>query len=347
MLAYHSALTIIIPVGVATVATLLAVKFIEYYFTEAGVIAEDINKRQRPRLPGSGGVAVAFGIIAGILAYAFGGSFVFSPILNVSNLMAVALSIMLISFVGFLDDINVSKTSSYSTGTKQVRKGLKQWQKPLLTLLGAFPLMALNVGTGVVHVPFLGYVSLGLIYPLLIIPIAVVFTSSAYNLLGGFNGLEAGMGFIAALGFLVYSVLFGNGISILLSALLVGALAAFLFFNAYPAKILPGDSLTYCIGAAFVCIMVMGNAEAFGLIVFIPWIIEFFLHARGGFKTTDLGVLQSDGTIKPPYGKRIFSLTHVAMNLKKTKEWEVPAMLWGFEAIVVITALALAAHGVL
>jgi UDP-N-acetylglucosamine--dolichyl-phosphate N-acetylglucosaminephosphotransferase len=344
MFEYHLALTIIVPSLISILATLLAIKFISYYFTDAGIIAEDMNKKSKPKLPGSGGVAVAFGIISGILAYTFGGSFIFTPILDISNLLAVSLSIMLIAFVGFMDDINVRKTPGNATGIKDIRKGLKQWQKPLLTLLGAFPLMALNVGTSVIHLPFIGIISLGIIYPLIIIPLAVIFTSSAYNLLGGFNGLESGMGFIAAIGFLIYSIFLGNGIGILISALLVASLFIFLIFNAYPAKILPGDSLTYCIGGAFVCIMVMGGAEEFGLIVFIPWIIEFFLHLKGKFSTTDLGKLQNDGTLKAPYGKKIFSLTHIAMNLKKTKEWEVSAMLWITELVFVVFALIITLH---
>ena len=86
----------------------------------------------------------------------------------------------------------------------------------------------------------------------------------------------------------------------------------------------------------------MGHAEGFGLIIFIPWIIEFLLHAKGKFNVTDLGVRQKDGTLKAPYGKRIYSLTHVVMNMKrKVKEREVTIILAAFEALFVIAALLL------
>ena len=81
--------------------------------------------------------------------------------------------------------------------------------------------------------------------------------------------LEVGL----SAGLLIYSMLYGNAIGVLISAILVASLIGFLIFNKYPAKILPGDSLTYGVGGALVAIMVMGNAEIFGFIIFLPWLI--------------------------------------------------------------------------
>ena len=347
MLQFHSALTVIVPAVVAFIATLVAGEFIKSYFVSSGIIAEDRNKPGTPKLPGSGGMAIAFGVIVGILAYAFGGSFVFAPQLNISNMLASALSIMLIAVIGFIDDINVTSRRQQATGMKDIRKGLKQWQKPLLTLLGALPLMALNVGVTIINVPFLGAIDFGILYPLVIIPLAVVFVANAYNLLGGFNGLETSTGLVAALGFLIYSYWFGNTMGFILSAILVMSMLAFLKFNWYPAQILPGDSLTYAIGGAFVSIMIMGQAEAFGVIVFIPWMLEFFLHLRSRFKTTDLGILQKNGRLKAPYGNKIYSLTHVVMNMMHAKETDVPLVLCVLEALFVALALLMKVSGLL
>ena len=344
---YNTFQTIIVPAIVSFLITIISTKFLMSYFLSAGIIAEDKNKSKSTRLPGSGGVAVAFGTVVGILVYIFGGSFVFTPVLSISNLMAVGLSIMLIAFVGFLDDINVKSKSVKATGMMDIRQGLKQWQKPLLTVVGALPLIAINAGVSVVSIPFIGQVDLGLLYPLLVLPLAIIFVPNAVNLLGGFNGLEAGTSLVASLGLLVYSVFFGNYIGALISTILFASLLAFLLFNAYPAKILPGDSLPYTIGGAFVAIMAMGNAETFGVIIFIPWIIEFLLHARGKFDVTDLGIRQRDGTFKAPYGKKIYSLTHVMMNLKRMKEYEVPIYLSLIEGVFVVLALLLKVNGFL
>lgn len=346
-MSYNTYLTIIVPSIIAFFVTVLGTKFIIGYFSGAGIVAEDRNKARPKRIPSSGGIAVSFGIIVGILTYTFGGSFVFHPLLSVARLLAVALSIILIAFVGFLDDVNVKSRRVDSTDMKDIREGLKQWQKPLLTLLGAFPLMAINAGVNFVRIPFLGTVYLGYLYPLLIIPLAVVFVSNSVNLLGGFDGLQPGMTAMAALGLLAYSFLFGNYTGLLLSALLLAAVLAFTPFNSSMAKIIPGDSFTYAVGGTMAAIMIIGNAEAFGAIIFIPWIIEFLLHLRRWFKVTDLGIRQKDGTFKAPYGKRIYSLTHLVMNMKRSTEAQVASYLVCLEGLFVILALLLKIHGLL
>jgi hypothetical protein len=41
------------------------------------------------------------------------------------------------------------------------------------------------------------------------------------------------------------------------------------------------------------------------------------------FKASCLGKLRKDGKLNPPYGKKIYSLTHVIMNLKPFTEKQV------------------------
>lgn len=338
---YNTYLTIIVPAFIGFVVTLVGTRFLISYLYGAGIVAEDRNKDRAIRLASSGGLAVAFGIIVGMLSYTFGGTFIFTPVLNVSQLLAIALSIILISLVGFLDDINVKAKRVETTGMMDIREGLKQWQKPLLTLIGALPMMAINAGVSVVNVPFIGMVDLLYFYPLIILPLAIIFVSNAVNLLGGFDGLQPLMALIAGIGLLIYSLQYGNYTGTLLSAILTASVLAFLPFNAYKSKIIPGDSFTYTVGATLVAIMVMGNAEAFGIIIFIPWIIEFMLHLRRKFRVTDLGIRRKDGTFKAPYGRKIYSLTHFIMNIKKVNEYEVTIYLSIIEAAFVILAFAL------
>ncbi len=352
-MAYQTYLTLIIPAIVSFFVTVAATKFVMDYLFAAGVVAEDHNKEKLKVLPSSGGLAVVFGIIVGALTYAFGGSFnFFTPVLSISNLLAVALSVTLIAMVGFLDDINVKGQRVRQTGGYLDRKkGLKMWQKPLLTLIGALPLMAINAGISTVTVPFIGPINFGLVYPLLLLPLAVVFVSNAFNLLGGFDGLQPGMAMMASIGFMAYFFFFGSAnagyTGALLSVLLFASLLAFIQFNKFPAKILPGDSFTYAIGAMLVAIMVMGHAEAFGVIIFLPWIVEFGLHLRKKFDVRDLGIRQKDGTLKAPYGKKVYSLAHLLMNAKPMKEWEVSLYLCVIEVGFVVLALLLKVHGLL
>jgi len=342
---FHSYITVIIPALLSFAATLIAVMFALNYFPRAGIIAEDHNKEVVVKIPSSGGVAVMFGIVVGILAYAFGSTFILSllgkPTFDVSSLLAVALSVVLITFVGFIDDINVRQERVMTTDRKDIREGLKQWQKPLLTVIGALPLMAVNVGVSIVHVPIYGALNLFWLYPLVVLPLAVIFVANAVNLLGGFDGLQTGMTGVAVLGMLLYSVLYGNHTGVLLSAIVLSSILAFVPFTKYKARILPGDSYTYGIGAAMVALMAIGNMEAFGIVIFIPWIIEFLLHLKRKFKVNDLGIRQHDGTMKAPYGKKIYSLAHWMMNIKPMKEYEVSRYLTLFELLFVLIAFAL------
>ena len=344
---YHSFETIILPSFLAFVITIIGTEFIMVYLKGAGIIAEDRNKSKPVILPSSGGVAVAFGLIVGILSYTFGGSFLFVPVLDVEKLLSIALSIVLITFVGFLDDVNVKSHRVASTGIKDIRQGLRQWQKPLLTFVGALPLMAINAGVEVVFVPFIGRIALGIFYPLLVLPIAIIFVSNSFNLLGGFDGLQPSMGAIAALGLVIYSFFYGNYMGLFLSSILLASLLGFIPFNTYKAKIIPGDSFTYAVGASLVAVMVMGNAEAFGIIIFMPWILEFFLHLRRRFKVSDLGIRQKDGTFKAPYGRKIYSLTHAVMNLKPMKEKDITRYLSAVEVMFVLLGFGLKLAGLL
>ncbi len=109
---------------------------------------------------------------------------------------------------------------------------------------------------------------------------------------------------------------------------------------------LPGDSLTYFAGAAFVSAIIIGNAEKLGILLFIPWIVEALLKLRGRFKVRSYGDLQRDGTIKAPY-KEIYSLTHVVMKLpywlkmkKGFTEKQIATLMIAGQIILTISVLA-------
>lgn len=329
----HIHLTILIPSIVAFIVTVGGTYFIMGYMKDSGVTAMDHNKKPALNLPSSGGLAVAFGFAVGLLTYVFGVSFHFigsvSAVGNsLSAIFATIIAVTLIALVGFLDDINVKRELVQATDMMDTKKGLRQWQKPLLTLVGAIPLMAINAGVSTIRIPFVGPVAFGWVYPIVIIPLAIIFAANSFNLLGGFDGIATGSGLIAAIGLLVYSLVWGTYLGVLISGVLVATLLAFIGFNIYPAKLIPGDSFTYAVGAALVAAMIIGNMESFGLIIFLPWIIEFFLHLRRKFKVTDLGKLRKDKTFESPYGKKIYSWTHLIMNLKRCKEWEVSLYMW-------------------
>jgi len=289
------------------------------YFKRNNIVALDLHKKGKQKIPNSGGLPVSLSIIYGLLLFVS----IQTVLKNTEQLVylfAAILSIFLITIIGFLDDLD---SIDVATGKRKIRKGLRQWVKPLLTLSGAIPLMGISAGETTMVVPFLGPINFGWFYPAILIPLAVVFVSNVVNLLGGFNGSEAGMGVVYCF-FLGLIALKNN--QIVAAAIFFSTFAAlfgFLKFNWYPARILPGDSLTYCLGAVVVSGVIIGNMERAGIIMMFPFFIEFLLKLRSKFKASCLGILRKDGKLDPPYGNKIYSWTHIIMNLGKLTEKKV------------------------
>jgi len=299
------------------------------FLRAAQIVAVDLHKKEKPKLPASGGICVGAGILAGTLFFV--GVVTFSYVAPLSQgsqlssiiLLAVISSVLIVTLVGLLDDLNV-KTKAVSTKDgMNVKIGFPQWVKPLLTLPAAVPLMVIHAGTTTMALPLIGTVDFRILYPLLIIPIGFVGASNVVNMLGGFNGLEAGMGVVYTLSLGLYALVkhYDQAAVLLLTTCL--ALLAFLRYNWYPAKILAGDSLTYLLGSLVAAGTIIGDMQRAGLIVMFPFIIEFFLKARSKFQASSLGKLRDDGKLDPPYGKKIYSWTHVLMNLDKLRERDV------------------------
>lgn len=310
------------------------------FLSNVGITSFDMQKPGRPRIPTSAGLMVIIGILGGLFFFIGVNTFVLNIDLNLAYVMAGINAILIITMIGFFDDIYMNPTLTTDKGLPSNRRGLMQSHKALLTVLAAVPLMAVKAGTTVMILPFLGPVNFGIVYPLVFIPVAVACVANATNMLAGMNGLEAGLGLVSLLSLGIYSMLFEQTEAAVFALVAAGALLALLYFNWSPARILPGDSLTYLIGAVIVTVVVLGNMEKFGLIIFIPWMIEAFLKLRSGFRARSLGDLQPDGTLAAPY-KQTYSLTHIVMKAGRFREHQVSIILIGFEAIICVIAFAL------
>jgi UDP-N-acetylglucosamine--dolichyl-phosphate N-acetylglucosaminephosphotransferase len=67
--------------------------------------------------------------------------------------------------------------------------------------------------------------------------------------------------------------------------------------------------------------------ERTGIIMMLPFIIEFFIKLRSRFKASSLGKLRDDGKLDPPYGRKIYSWTHFLMNLRPMTERQIVMVL--------------------
>jgi UDP-N-acetylglucosamine--dolichyl-phosphate N-acetylglucosaminephosphotransferase len=195
--------------------------------------------------------------------------------------------------------------------------------------------MVVNAGETMMSIPFMGTVDFGIFYPLLLIPIGFVVVSNIVNLLGGFNGSESGMGMVYLLGLGIFAFL-NNSIGAAIFLTSFAAVAGFIKYNWYPAKFLPGDSLTYLLGAIVASGVIVGDMERVGMIVMIPFILEFFLKLKSRFKASCLGKLREDGKLNPPYGKKIYSLTHIIMNIRPFTEKQVTIILILIEIVFTV-----------
>lgn len=313
---------------ISFLVTLIITPYFINFFKNIELVGYDMHKKDKPKLPASGGVPVAFGFLLGLFFFIAIQIFVYEVSTQLLYLLAASSSVLIITFVGLLDDLNVKKKEvEIKKGEKDIRVGLQQWLKPLMTFPAAIPLMAVKAGTTAMYIPLIGKVDFGILYPLIIIPIGVIGCSNMVNLLGGFNGLEAGMGIIYTLSLGFYALLYERITAATIFFCCSGALLAFLLFNFYPAKVLPGDSLTYLLGAIVATGVIIGNIERAGIIIMSPFIIEFFLKTLSKFKASCLGKLREDGKLDPPYGRKIYSLTHIIMNLKPLTEKQVTIIL--------------------
>lgn len=300
---------------------------------QIGLIWEDMNKLPREKnVAGSGGIIVLLGAILGIFLYIALQTFYFGSIDGVLiNIFAIICSMLLVGGIGFIDDL---------FGWK--RGGLSIRSRIILVLFSAIPLMVINAGESTIF-----GINLGIIYPLVIIPLGILGATTTYNFLAGFNGLESSQGIIilSALAFVTYIT--GNSWLSVIALCVVASLLAFYIFNKNPAKVFPGDVLTYSIGILIAIIAIMGNIEKITLFFFMPYILEMILKSRGKLKKHSFGTPNTDGSLEMPYDK-IYGLEHLAIKIlkkikpsKKAYESEVVWLINGFQILIILIGMLL------
>lgn len=290
---------LVVPV-VAFVATYLVTSFFIPRLVRTGLVGKDMNKRGQPEVPEMGGLAVIAGFVCGVLVFIAVGTFgeeAWQDSYNLTVILAGLSTILIMALVGIVDDLFV----------------MRQDVKALLPLFAALPLMAVRAGVSQMVLPVVGPVDFGLLYPLLLVPLAITGASNATNMLAGFNGLEAGLGAImcATIGFITYEV--GSLEGAVISLAMLGALLAFLRFNWYPARILIGDVGTLAIGAVVATSVIVGNLETVGVILIAPYFVELVLKARSRFQAESWCGMR-DGMLVCPKASEVYGWGRLIMH---------------------------------
>lgn len=293
-------------------------------------------KQDKKPVSDMGGPGVVTGFLLGVFFYIGLEIFITKRLEGFVDILACLCTVLIISMIGIFDTLTaLSKKREGEGEFEQYKKvGIPRWLYFFLPLPAAVPLMALNAGVSKLTLPFLGRIDFGYAYPLLLVPIAVLCCSNASNFLAGFNGLEAGVGFVAIFSLGVYAFKQGQFNAAIIAFCFSFALLAFLRYNWYPASVFPGD-LNYTIGAVYAGVTVIGNMEKFAILCFTPYILEAFLKAASRFEAESYGILQPGGTVKPRT-KKIRGMTHLVMSLGDFTEPQVTGILIGFELMVCV-----------
>jgi UDP-N-acetylglucosamine--dolichyl-phosphate N-acetylglucosaminephosphotransferase len=330
---------LVIPILVSFFVTLFILPFWIRKAKQIGLVWDDMNKLSGKKVAGSGGIVAIIGFIMGVLSYiAFIVFFLDEHNSRLVGTLALLSVILLAAGLGFIDDLF------------GWHKGGLSWRSRLILLaFAAIPLIAINAGRSDIVLPFFGSIDLGIVYPLIFIPVGVVGATFTFNILAGYNGLEAGQGIILLSAMAAVSYFTGSPWLSVIALCMIAALFAFLLYNFYPARVFPGDSITYAIGGLIAIISILGNFEKIAVFFFIPYIIEFGFKLRGGLLKHSFGEPKIDGSLGLKYPK-IYGLEHLAIRILnrygKATERGVVYLIWAFQALIITLGFIIFREGI-
>ncbi|MCX8187914.1 MAG: hypothetical protein N3F65_04820 [Nitrososphaeria archaeon] len=227
------------------------------------ILGVDVHKSWRPIIPKTGGLPLILGTIAGLLLNHVLGGGAFAGV--------IALSCFIAAIIGFFEDF-----------MEEINPRLK----PILLLLPALPILLAGAFTPRPVIPFLGKTRLYNIYPILVLS-SYPIVCNAVNSIDVLNGSMA----LTSIPFFVMSMIIfyvrGDYQLLILSAIFLASLLAFIPYNKYPAKIFPGNSGSLFIGAAITSIAIIGRIEIASIIALLPQIMNemHIIFSLGGIRS--------------------------------------------------------------
>ena len=230
------------------------------------------NKQGTPTMGGIMfiiGVVIAVAAGVGILNAQTG--VLSNPSYTVQNTRLIAGLVMALcfGFMGFIDDyIKVVKKRNLGLTAKQ-----KLVMQFLIAILYLLTLYLAGDRSTMLWFPIIGYLDFGVFYyPLMVL--FIVFIVNAVNLTDGIDGLAASVTFVAAIGFMLITMIMGfAGMGIMATAL-AGACIGFLVWNFYPAKVFMGDTGSMFLGGMVVALAFGVGLPVILVLVGILYIIE-------------------------------------------------------------------------
>src|SRR3989344_1589236 len=178
---------------------------------EKGFVVKDMYKKDKPLIPFMGGLVILTGVVV---------SLIFAVFFNrlETTMFVFYFVVFMYALYGLTDDL---------FGFKGKRH--KVWILFLLSL----PIAVLTKDTNLNLIFF--DIELGWAYALVFAPLYMMVVSNLVNMHSGYNGLSGGLTLIMLVFAAVKSYLMNNSYFVYLIVPLVGALAAFMYFNKYPS----------------------------------------------------------------------------------------------------------------
>ena len=261
---------------------------------------------------------------------------VITGVLNVANLLGLTLigrSILVpmgvmvaYGILGGLDDL---------AGVRRMPTGMLARYKILWqTIFAVITALALHFVLGLRSLAVPGVpekIDIGLGY----IPIAVFIIVGTSNAVNFTDGLDALAGSLAAVAFAAYGViafLQGQIWLVAFDFTVVGAVFAFLWYNAYPAELFMGDTGSLALGAALGV-----SALMTGQWLLLP-VVGFMFVAEA------MSVILQIGYFKLSGGKRLFKMAplHLHFELLGWSETQVTQRFWLIGILTAMLGIALA-----
>ncbi len=319
--------------GLAAVAFAITFAATPFYAKRAlakGIFGRDVNKAGHPRVAEMGGLAVFAGVASSVSLGILFLTFIDANFALLTLLLAALAALSLTALIGVFDDLFK----------------LTWKTKALMPLAAALPLVAVKAGETVMSIPFVGDVDFGLFYTFILVPLGVTGAANAFNMSAGYNGLEAGIGFIVSAALLAIAVASGSTAAVVVLAALAGACLAFLKFNWFPARVFPGDVGTLVVGVGVASAAIIGNLEKFAVILIIPAFYELaatvYYAAKGVWRRPACHnpVIAKDGRLKPPKGAEYYTLFYLILSKKPLREADLVKTVYAVYAAFAAIALA-------
>jgi len=317
-------LTLLVAIIISFLIVIVALPRTIEILREKGYVGIDVHKPDRPEIAKGGGSVVLFAIVTALLIVIGLTTFQVQDIVN-PGLLAALVSILMAGMIGVLDD----------------NLDFRNRTKIALPMIASIPMMVMQVGTTTMSIPFFGTIDLGVLYPLVVVPLMMTFIIDSTNMYGGMNGLEVGLSTVNSSALIVYVVLLplltGEAIpqtqidAGVVAGALLGASLAFLMFNRYPARILPGDVGRLPLGAAMAAALILGNMDRLAVFLYVPFGLNFLMYIfyKVHVKRTEIEYEKfahprDDGTLEvagpytmywllPHYSKKITEKRNVAL----------------------------------